>query len=70
MLSSFSKNPEEAVGYKWPEFQKPLQQEVAVPDGPGAEGFARFDPAQSQDKQAPKPVVRNAVFENLKPIEP
>jgi len=70
MLSSMSKNPKEAIDYKWPVFQKPLQEEIAVPNGPGSEGFTRFDPAQSQDKQTPKPIVRNAVFQDLKPIEP
>jgi hypothetical protein len=70
MLSSFSKNPQEAVDYQWPEFQAPRMQEVAVPDVPGAEGFSRFDQAAAGPKEAPKPVVQKAVFQELKPIQP
>ncbi len=70
MLSSFSKNPQEAVRFQWPEFQAARTEEAAVPDIPGAAGFSRFLDAQNQDQTASKPVVQKAVFEDLKPIQP
>ncbi len=70
MLSSFSKNPKDAADYKWPEFQATRMAEVAVPDVPGAEGFTRYESATDLPKEAPKPVVQKAVFEELKPIQP
>ena len=70
MLSSFSKNPQEAVDFKWPEFQPTRAAEVAVPDLPGAEGFVRYDGSSAVPKEAPKPVVQNAIFQELKPIIP
>jgi hypothetical protein len=70
MLSSISKDPKAAETYKFPELHKPVQNEVRVPDVPGAEGFTRFNPAQNLEKEVPKPVVQPAIFENLKPIQP
>lgn len=70
MLSAFSKNPNEAVDFKWPEFQPARMEEITVPEVPGAEGFSDFAEAQKMDQTAPKPVVQTALFEDLKPIEP
>jgi len=70
MLSAISKDPQSAVKYPWPEFQPPRVDEVAVPDVPGAEGFVKFDRNEAVPKEAPKPMVQQAIFETLKPIEP
>lgn len=70
MLSSFAKDPKEAATFKFPEFQKVESPENAVLNVPAVEGFANFDPNRSATPVDPKPVVRNVVFSDLKPVQP